>query len=176
MRELAYGFLLTPLVAPGIIIGFALLMISRKVLGLSLSLITIGAGHVLLCIPLAMLVIIPRLEGLDRSYEEASMDLGEAEWGTFRRVVFPLALPAIVASLFLTFVTSLDEFILAFFLGGNEATLPLYIYGQLRFPDRLPRVLALGSCILVFSSLLILVAEWLSRRSVSNRGTLEHLA
>ena len=67
---------------------------------------------------------------------------------TFWRVTFPLMLPGIVASLLLTFITSFDEFLMAYFLSGTEATLPVYIWGQLRFPERLPMVLALGALIL----------------------------
>ncbi len=109
-----------------------------------------------------------RLEGFDRSLEEASLDLGQNRWGTFRRVTLPLALPGIVASFLLSFTVSLDEFVLAFFLAGNETTLPIYIFSQLRFPSRLPDVLALGSCILLGSCVLVLSAEWLRRRGIEN--------
>jgi len=69
-------------------------------------------------------------------------------------------LPGIVASLLLTFITSFDEFLLAFFLSGTEATLPVYIWGQLRFPERLPMVLALGALILTASVALVILAEY----------------
>ncbi|MCP4981449.1 MAG: ABC transporter permease subunit, partial [Gammaproteobacteria bacterium] len=79
---------------------------------------------------------------------------------------FPLALPGIVASLLLSFTISFDEFILAFFLSGTETTLPVYIWGQLRFPTRLPTVLALGACILMISFVVVTFAEWYRRRGV----------
>ena len=107
-----------------------------------------------------------RLDGFDANLEEASRDLGESGWTTFWRVTFPLALPGIVASLLLTFTESFDEFILAFFLSGNEATLPLYIWSQLRFPRNLPVVLALGACILMASFIVITFAEWVRRQGV----------
>jgi spermidine/putrescine transport system permease protein len=69
-------------------------------------------------------------------------------------------LPGIVASLLLTFITSFDEFLIAYFLSGTEATLPIYIWGQLRFPARLPMVLALGALILVASIALVVLAEY----------------
>jgi spermidine/putrescine transport system permease protein len=111
-------------------------------------------------------VLVSRLEGFDKNLEEASFDLGESGWSTFWRVTFPLALPGIVASLLLCFTISFDEFVLAFFLSGNETTLPIFIFSQLRFPNRLPGVLALGSCILVFSFLIVTLSEWLRRRGV----------
>ena len=69
----------------------------------------------------------------------------------------------VLASLLLCFTISFDEFLLAFFLAGEEATLPVYIWSQLRFPNRLPSVLALGSCILLASCVLVLLAEWVRR-------------
>jgi spermidine/putrescine transport system permease protein len=158
------GLIMLPLVVPGIVLGIALLVIARKVLDFDLSLYTIGAGHVLLCVPLSMLVLMSRLEGFDKSLEEASLDLGENGWRTFWRVTFPLAMPGIVASMLLSFTTSFDEFILAFFLAGNETTLPIYIFSSLRFPNRLPNTLALGSLILIASFVLVSLGEWLRRR------------
>ena len=115
--------------------------------------------------------MISRLEGFDANLEEASRDLGESGWTTFWRVTFPLAYPGIVASLLLTFTESFDEFILAFFLAGNEATLPLYIWSQLRFPKTLPVVLALGACILMASFIVIAFAEWVRRQGVKPAKT-----
>lgn len=166
------GMIMVPLVVPSIVLGVAMLVILRKVFGVQLSLLTIGAGHVLICTPFAMLVLMSRLEGFDKSLEEASADLGESAWGTFRRVTLPLAMPGIVASLLLTFTESLDEFVIAFFLAGNESTLPLFIWSQLRFPNKLPDVLALGSCILVLSFVLVILAELARKRGVqSSRPT-----
>lgn len=162
----ALGLLALPLVVPGIILGIALLIMATWT-GVPLSLFAIGAAHVLIATPFATFVMISRLEGFDPNLEEASRDLGESGWTTFWRVTFPLALPGIVASLLLTFIESFDEFILAFFLSGNEATLPLYIWSQLRFPRNLPVVLALGACILLSSFVIVAFAEWVRRQGVS---------
>ena len=152
-----------PLVIPYIVLGIALLLVFNT-LGLPLSLMTVGLGHLVICTPFAYFVLMSRLEGFDRSLEEAALDLGETPWMTFWRVTFPLALPGVIASLLLTFTISFDEFLLAFFLTGNESTLPLFIWSQLRFPAKLPAVLALGSAILAVTFLVVVVAEWLRRR------------
>lgn len=157
------SFIMAPLVVPGIIVGIALLVIITS-LGLELSLFTIGLAHLPPCTAFSMWIMISRLEGFDSSLEEASLNLGEGAWMTFWRVTFPLILPGIVASLLLTFTVSFDEFILAFFLAGSEPTLPVYMWSQLRFPARLPPVLALGSIILIASFLLVYFSEWLRRR------------
>ena len=76
-------------------------------------------------------------------------------------MTFPLVLPGIIASLLLTFIVSFDDFMIAFFLCGTDTTLPVFIFGELRFPNRLPGVLALGSTILIVSAALVFVAEWI---------------
>ena len=159
------GFIMVPLVIPEIILGISLLM-TFSFSEVKLSLVTVGIGHLLLCVPFSMLVLISRMEGFDRSMEEAARDLGENAWGTFWRVTFPIMLPGIVASLLLTFTISFDEFVLAFFLSGSDATLPIHIWSQLRFPEKLPAVLSLGAIIVVLSTLVILAAELVRRSGV----------
>jgi len=157
---------LIPLVVPYITLGLGLLILVRQVLDWKLSLFSIGAGHVLIATPFSMLVLMSRLEGFDKNLEEASRDLGENGWHTFWRVTLPLAWPGIVASLMLAFITSFDEYLISAFLSGNDTTLPVYIYSQLRFPQRLPATLALGSAILIFSFAFVLTAQMFLRRGV----------
>jgi len=161
----ALGFISLPLFIPDIVLGLSLLML-LGVAGLPLSLAAVVLGHLLVCVPFALTVLIARFEGFDKNLEEASADLGEDGWMTFWRVTFPLMLPGITASLLLTFITSFDEFLVAYFLSGTEATLPIYIWGQLRFPERLPMVLALGAIILGVSVALVTVAEYVRNLGV----------
>ncbi len=165
-RAIISGTIVLPLVIPGIILGVSILVVMVQVMGVEPSLWSVGAGHLLLCTPFGMLILISRLEGFDRSLEEASLDLGENRFVTFFRVTLPLAMPGVIASVLTSFTLSFDEFILAFFLAGADPTLPVYIWSQLRFPLRLPQVLALGSIILVVSFAVIAFAEWYRRRGV----------
>lgn len=160
------GTIMMPLVVPSLILAIALLVIMRQVFDIPLTLWTVASGHVLVCVPFAMLVLMSRLEGFDRGLEEASTDLGENAWMTFWRVTFPIALPGIVASLLMCFTISFDEFVMAFFLSGTDQTLPVFLYSQLRFPNRLPPTLALGSSILAASIVIVIASEWLRRRGV----------
>ena len=161
----ALGFISLPLFIPDIVLGISLLLLLGA-LGLPLSLAAVVLGHLLVCVPFALTVLIARFEGFDKNLEEASADLGEDGWMTFWRVTFPLMLPGITASLLLTFITSFDEFLVAYFLSGTEATLPIYIWGQLRFPERLPMVLALGAIILTVSVALVVLAEFVRNLGV----------
>ena len=164
-RNAALGFIMLPMVMPGIILAVGLLVLALAV-SVPLSLWTVGVAHVVMTIPFSTLIIMSRLEGLGKSVEESALDLGENAWMTFWRVTFPLILPGVAACLILSFTASFDEFLFALFLGGNEVTLPVYMWTQVRFPDTLPTVLALGTCIFLGSVLLIGTAEWLRRKGI----------
>lgn len=156
------GFIMLPLVVPLIIFGVALLVLFSR-LGIPLSLYTVAIGHTIVCLPFSVAILIPRFEGFDKSIEEASADLGENGWWTFWRVTLPMVFPGVVASLMLTFTVSFDEFILAFFLSGTEPTLPMYIWGQLRFPQNFPSILALASLIVAGSFVMVFIGQWINR-------------
>ncbi len=161
-RSVAIGFILLPMVMPGIILAVGLLVLAIAV-GMPLSLWVIGISHVVFTVPFATLVVMARLEGFSKNIEESSLDLGVSAWMTFWRITFPLILPGLGASFLLTFTASFDEFLFALFLGGNKVTLPVYIWSQVRFPQTLPPVLALGALIFMVSIVLIITAEWLRR-------------
>jgi len=69
-----------------------------------------------------------------------------------------------------SFTISLDEFIIAFFLAGTEPTLPVYIWGQLRFPQKLPSLMALGTLLLLLSIGLLVLADYVRRRGLKKTG------
>ena len=169
-RSAVVTFIMLPLVIPTLIFGVALLALLIR-LGVPLSLYTVAFGHLIVCLPFSVATLLPRFEGFDRSLEQASADLGENGWWTFWRVTFPLVMPGIVASLLLTFTISFDEFIMAFFLSGNETTLPIYLWTQLRFPQQFPSVLALASLLILFSLPLILIGMWISQLRLHENTT-----
>ena len=154
-----------PLVIPGIIVASSMLVLFIN-LGLQPSLLTIIIGHVFLALPFAVSIMKSSFDQFDPSLEEAAYDLGESVPGTFRRVTLPIVAPGLVASVLVTFTVSFDEFVLAFFLAGNQPTLPVYIWSQIRFPAKLPNTLALGSLLLLGSIALLIVAEYFRRKSV----------
>ncbi|MGE0024157.1 MAG: ABC transporter permease [Hyphomicrobium sp.] len=155
-----------PIMIPGVIVGIALLILVNLA-GLGPSRTAIVLGHTLVALPTAVVIMRSRFQSLPRSYGEAAMDLGAHEWTTFRRIMLPLAAPAIASSFMLSFLTSFDEFIVAFFLSGTEPTLPLFIWGQLRFPKALPQVMALGAIMLVASIVIAAAAEIIRRRGAA---------
>ena len=164
------GFVMLPLVLPEIIVAVSLLVIAVQVLNMGLSNWTVIAAHILICTPFSIAILNGAFQNLDPSMEEAAMDLGESRWSAFRLVTFPLVMPGIVSSFLIAFTISLDEFIIAFFLTGADPTMPVYIWGLLRFPASLPVVMALGTILVGLSILLLTIAEILRRRGMSRVG------
>ncbi|MCE2517822.1 MAG: ABC transporter permease subunit, partial [Alphaproteobacteria bacterium] len=151
--------LMLPLVLPEIIIGVALLIVLIQ-LGFSLNIWTVILGHVLICTPFSIAILMSAFNNMDKNLEEASLDLGCTRLETFRRVILPLVMPGLISSLLIAFTLSLHEFIIAFFLTGTEPTLPVYIWSQLRFPSKLPGVMALGFIMLIMSLILLTEGEY----------------
>ena len=163
------GMIMLPLVLPEIILAVAILAVLLG-LGVPLSLFTVILGHVLVCTPFAIAILSAAFQSLDRSLEEAAYDLGETPLSTFRLIILPLVMPGIISSLLITFTISLDEFIMAFFLAGNENTLPVYIFGQFRFPQNVPVIMALGTMLVLLSIALLATAEYFRRRGIAKSG------
>ena len=164
------GLVMLPLVLPEIIVAVSLLVVAVQVLGLSLSLWMLVAAHTLICTPFAVAILNASFAALDPAIEEAAVDLGETRASTFLRVTLPLVAPGIVAAALISFTISLDEFIIAFFLTGSDPTLPVYLWSQLRFPARIPIVMALGTILVALSIALIVVAELYRRRGLRRAG------
>jgi spermidine/putrescine transport system permease protein len=160
------GIARLPILVPGVIIGIALLILVN-LSGIGPSLLSIVLGHILVGLPTTVVIMRGRFAAIPRSMSEAALDLGASDFTVFRRVLLPLSLPAIASAFMLAFLTSFDEFIVAFFLAGTEPTLPLYIWAQLRFPRSLPTVMALGTVILVVSVAIAVLAEMLRRRGLA---------
>jgi spermidine/putrescine transport system permease protein len=157
-----------PILIPGVIVGIALLVLVNLA-GLGLSLLSIVLGHILVALPTTVVVMRGRFAAIPQSVAEAALDLGAGDWLTFRRIMLPLSLPAVASAFMLSFLTSFDEFVVAFFLAGTEQTLPLYIWAQLRFPTSLPLVMALGTVLLAVSITIASLAELLRRRGSSRQ-------
>lgn len=163
------GFIMLPMVLPEIIVGVSLLVVILR-MGLELSLWSIILGHVLICTPFCIAILTGAFNNMDGSLEEASYDLGQSRFMTFWLVTLPLVMPGVISSMLISFTISLDEFIIAFFLAGVEPTLPVYIWGQLRFPQRLPSLMALGTVMLTVSLILLVIAEYFRRRGAARTG------
>jgi spermidine/putrescine transport system permease protein len=164
-KALFRRLVLLPLILPGIITGLSLLMLFNLTAS-KLSLMTIILGHGTALISVSTTEVFAGLQKLDRSQEEASLDLGANYWQTFWRITVPnLKLPIIGAAL-LIFTLSMDEIAVSFFLIGRDNTLPLEIWGRLR-RGITPEINAVSTIIFLFSLVAIVLWYRLRRRTAS---------
>jgi ABC-type spermidine/putrescine transport system permease subunit II len=154
-----------PMIIPHFLMGVALLIFFAFI-AVPLSRLTIILGHVVFTLPFAILVITTRLHGFDRTLELAAADLGATPLRCFRHVVLPLLWPGIAGAAMLVFTLSMDEFLITFFVSGQQGTLPMYIWSLLK-DGIAPRVNALASVLLAATFTLLVLGSWLGRRSAA---------
>jgi spermidine/putrescine transport system permease protein len=162
-KGLLTGLAILPLIVPYVVLGVALLILFHA-LGVQSSMITVIAGHAVVALPYTTLIVLARLVGSEPQLEEAAMDLGATYPSTLRLVVIPMAMPAIVSAWITAFTVSFDEFAIALFLAGRDTTFPVYLFGQLRFANTLPVLIAAAVLLMIGTITLILVAERIRRR------------
>ena len=161
------ALLLSPLVIPYVVFGVSLLLLFHR-LGIPRSILTVVIGHVVISLPYTILVLVPRLEQIDASLEEAAYDLSAGPLRTFQLITLPLILPAVVSALLIAFTTSFDEYAVASFVVGTRTTFPIFLYSALRFPSQLPQVIAVAVVVIVISLVVVVAAE-IGRRVVERR-------
>lgn len=152
------AMLYLPIVIPEIVMGISLLILFTQ-LHIPLGYFTLIAAHITFSIPFVVVVLKARLEGFDRSMEEAAMDLGATPWQTFYKVTLPIIAPGVIASALLAFTLSIDDVIISFFVAGpGSATLPLKIFSMVKFGVT-PEINALSTLMLVVTLAIVIVAE-----------------
>ena len=161
------ALLLSPLVIPYVVFGISLLLLFHQ-LGIPRSMLTVAIGHIVISLPYAILVLMPRLQQIDSSLEEAAYDLGASRLRTFRSITLPLILPAVLSAYLIAFTTSFDEYAVASFVVGTRVTFPIFLYSALRFPNQLPQVIAVAVVVITISLLLVVAAE-IGRRVAEHR-------
>ena len=160
-----------PLVIPEIVIAVAV-VIFFALLAMELSLWTVIIAHITFCISYVIIVVGARLAGMDRSLQEAALDLGANEWTAFFRVTLPMAAPAILAAALLVFTTSFDDYLITSFVAGvRSTTLPLEIYSRLK-RGITPEINAISTIILAATIPLVYLAQRLERGALRLRTAL----
>lgn len=159
-RSALTGLLAIPLLVPEILIGFALLMLFvglETLTGLRVSkgMLPLIAGHATMGMPVVASVVFARLAGLDRSFEEAALDLGARPLRVFLTVTLPLALPALASGWLLAFTLSFDDVITSSFLAGPaNTTLPMLVYSTVRVGVN-PQINVIGTLIIAGVALIV---------------------
>jgi spermidine/putrescine transport system permease protein len=159
---------LLPYILPGIIMGISLLIVI-KTLNLPLTAFTVLLGHLSFTVPVVMFQIMSRLARMGPNFQAAAMDLGANPVQTFWYVTLPMIRTAIIGAALLAFTVSFDEIVISYFLTGTWMTLPVYIYGMMRY-GLSPKVYAISAIILVMSlALIMLMSHYTGRSSETYR-------
>jgi putrescine transport system permease protein len=167
-RTLFSGMLYAPLVMPEVITGLSLLLLFVAI-GAERGFWTVTVAHTTLTMCFVAVVVQSRLTSLDRSLEEAAMDLGCDPLRAFLAVTLPLILPAIAAAWMLAFTLSLDDLVIASFTTGpGSATLPIRIYSEVRLGVK-PEINAICTLVIGFIAIVIVAAS-LASKLTSVRG------
>jgi putrescine transport system permease protein len=167
-RTLFSGMLYAPLVMPEVITGLSLLLLFVA-LNAERGFWTVTIAHTTLTMCFVAVVVQSRLGVLDRSLEEAAMDLGCDPARAFVAVTLPLIVPAIAAGWMLAFTLSLDDLVIASFTTGpGSATLPIRIYSEVRLGVK-PEINAICTLIIGLIAVIIVMASFASKLS-SARG------
>jgi len=168
-KTLLDGIVYLPLVIPEIVMAVAI-VVFLSLLRMRLSLSTVILAHITFCISYVIIVVGARLAGMDRSIEEAALDLGANEWTTFFRITLPIAAPAILSAALLVFTTSFDDYLITSFVAGvRSTTLPLEIYSRLK-RGVTPEINAISTVILAATIPLVFIAQRLERGAMKVRA------
>ncbi|MFJ8050322.1 ABC transporter permease [Streptomyces luteogriseus] len=163
LRSAVYALVLGPLLIPQIVtaLGLFLLFEPASMLGSPLA---IALGHTVLASPIAVLILVATLRGIDERLEDAAASMGAGRLTIARRITFPLAAPGMIAAAVFSFITSFDEFYISQFLSSvDTVTLPVQIYNSLTF-DIDPSVTAISAILIAFAILalgLVALVRWL---------------
>ncbi|MDR3551974.1 MAG: ABC transporter permease [Clostridia bacterium] len=154
-KDLFRSIALMPIILPGIIIGLSILIFILN-LKIPLSMFTVLLGHLTFTTAVVLQQVSARLSRLSKNLENAAMDLGAPPIKAFFYVTLPMIKRAIIGGALLAFTMSFDEIIITYFLTSTFTTLPIYIYGMLRF-GLSPEIYAISAVVLVFSIVLIIL-------------------
>ena len=149
--------LMAPLSVSYLIIGMGLL-ITFKSMAIPKSLTAVIIGHVVINLPLAFAIIFSQMGEHQANIERAARDLGAAEWQVLLLITLPLLWPALMASFFLSFTLSWDEFIIALLVSRFDVTLPVEIWSLLRSGLN-PKTNAVGSLVFIVSVIFVVTTE-----------------
>ena len=152
-----------PIMIPEIILGMVFLSVF-SLMNLPFGMLTLVIAHTAFCIPYIYSMVNTRLAGMDKSLEEAAMDLGASPFRVFWDVTFPTILPGILSGVMLAFAMSFDDVVISIFVTGPKVnTLPVKIYTKLK-TGVTPEINALAAVMLAFTVLLLVLSALLGRR------------
>ncbi len=156
-----------PIMIPEIILGMVFLSVF-SLMGLPFGMVTLVIAHTTFCVPYIYSMVKARLVGMDKSLEEAALDLGASRVRVFFDVTLPLIMPAILSGMMLAFAMSFDDVVISIFVTGPTVnTLPVKIYTKLK-TGITPEINALATVMLVITILLLIGSNLIGKRNHRN--------
>jgi putative spermidine/putrescine transport system permease protein len=172
-KGIIMAILISPMIVPLIISGVAIFFFMAKV-GLAATHTGIIIAHIILGTPFVVITVTATLSGFDHSVTRAATSLGSTPINTFMKITLPLILPGVISGALFAFVTSFDEVVVVLFLAGlDNTTIPIQMWIGLR-EQLSPTILAVATCLIIMSTLILVSAELLRRRSERLRGIKLH--
>ncbi|MCB1628009.1 MAG: ABC transporter permease subunit [Xanthomonadales bacterium] len=173
-KTLFSGLITAPLVMPEVITGLSILLLFVSMgdyigIGSRRGMLTILIAHVTFCMAFVTVVVSSRLSELDRSLEEAAMDLGANRLKVFFVITLPIIAPALISGWLLAFTLSLDDVVISSFVSGpGSTTLPMLIFSKVRLGVT-PDINALATLLILAVSIAAFIAWWLMSRDEKRR-------
>jgi len=155
-RDLLQVVIYLPFLVPPIVTGLSLLIFFRQI-DFERSLVTVVIGHTVFVLAVVYRNVLARLQTVSRTLVEASLDLGANRWQTFRYVLLPQLMTALLAAGILAFALSFDETLITLLVTGTKSTLPMWLWSMMRLGFT-PDVNALVALVLAGTTLLCLLA------------------
>ncbi|HBO24526.1 spermidine/putrescine ABC transporter permease PotC [Providencia sp.] len=166
------GMLFVVMMSPDIVMAISLLVLFM-ILGVSLGFWSLLFSHITFCLPFVVVTVYARLKDFDVKMLEAARDLGAGEFTILRKIILPLAMPAVVAGWLLSFTLSMDDVVVSSFVTGpSYEILPLKIYSMVKVGVS-PEVNALATVLLLMSLLLVCLSQWVMRDKYSKRTNIK---
>ena len=156
------GMLFVVMMSPDIVMAISLLVLFM-LLGISLGFWSLLFSHITFCLPFVVITVFARLKGFDVRMLEAAKDLGASEITILRKIILPLALPAVAAGWLLSFTLSMDDVVVSSFVTGpSYEILPLKIYSMVKVGVS-PEVNALATILMLLSLSMVAISQLLLR-------------
>ena len=163
-KQAVSGMLFIVMMSPDIVMAVSLLALFM-VVGISLGFWSLLLAHVTFCLPYVTVTFFSRLNGFDARMLEAAKDLGASEVTILRKIILPLALPAVVSGWLLSFTISLDDVVVSSFVSGvSYEILPLRIFSLVK-TGVTPEVNALATIMIVLSLGLVILSQLIARKN-----------
>jgi len=171
LRSAVYGLVLAPLVIPQVVIALGMFLLFEPAAMLG-SPIAIALGHTVLAAPVAVMILMATLKGIDERLEDAAASMGAGRLTIARRITFPMAAPGVVAAAVFSFITSFDEFFIAQFLSSvDTTTLPVQVFNVLQY-DVDPSVTAVAAVLIGVAVVALAVVGLVRRLGAGEQGGL----